>query len=371
VPASGLRIHLHQDAPIPLQIDMQVANGELVALVGPSGSGKTTVLRLIAGLHPPRQGRISCNGQTWLDSRQGIHLPPQARRVGIVFQDYALIPHLTALENLILAMDSGTGAQRKAKAQDLLARVRLEGLEQRRPAELSGGQQQRVAVARALAREPRVLLLDEPFSAVDMMTRRRLQRELALLRRSIHIPIIMVTHDLDEAAALADRICLLDHGSALQTDAPERLFRQPRTARVARLLGLTNIFTGTIEQIEGKESLVWGENRILLARPSGLPNAAVVDWYIPDSDIVLHRRDRPSRGERENPIAGIVSECVTLGAFTSVSLREASSGDCLQITLPTHAARRNSLEPGAEVSVSLLSTGIHLMLDAEVARAKD
>jgi molybdate transport system ATP-binding protein len=363
--ANHLKIALHQDAPIPLQVDLEVAAGELVALVGPSGSGKTTVLRLVAGLYPPRAGRISCDGQIWLDSPAGIHVPPQARRVGIVFQDYALFPHLSALENLTLAMDSGSRVQRRERARDLLARVHLEGLEQRRPHELSGGQQQRVAVARALARDPRVLLLDEPFSAVDMVTRRRLQRELALLRQSLDIPIILVTHDLDEAVTLADRICLLDRGSAVQTDTPERLFRHPRSARVARLLGLSNTFSGRIVRSGGEERLSWGRHRLTLGRPSGLADGAEVAWYIPQSDIVLQRADRPSRGERENPVAATVEEVAALGAQASVTLREESSGDRLKLSIPTHAARRNGLQPGAQVLVSLLAEAIHLMPAAQ------
>src|SRR5690606_21568120 len=137
---------------------------------------------------------------------------PQRRRIGMVFQDYALFPHLSALDNVIVAMGHVPSELRRERAQAWLTQVRLEGLETRYPAQLSGGQRQRVAVARALAREPDILLLDEPFSAVDQVTRRRLQRELARLRESIHIPMVLVTHDLDEANALADRLCVLYGG---------------------------------------------------------------------------------------------------------------------------------------------------------------
>ena len=176
--SAGLSVRLEQLEPIPLAAEFAVAAGELLALVGPSGSGKTTVLRCIAGLHRPRSGFIRCGEATWFDSENGADFAPQERSVGFVFQNYALFPHLTAIENVATALGHLPRGARASRARALLERVHLAGLENRRPAELSGGQQQRVAVARALAREPQVLLLDEPFSAVDQVTRRKLQREL-------------------------------------------------------------------------------------------------------------------------------------------------------------------------------------------------
>ncbi|MCC5858457.1 MAG: ABC transporter ATP-binding protein [Ectothiorhodospiraceae bacterium] len=359
--ASALVVELQAGRPIPLDVHLQVDSGELLALVGPSGSGKSTVLRAIAGLHRTRTGFVRCGAETWLCTQRGIRLRPQQRRVGLVFQDYALFPHLSALDNLVLAIDSGSLRWRREQARELLARVRLEGLEDRLPRQLSGGQQQRVAVARALARGPRVLLLDEPFSAVDMMTRERLQRELALLRRSIRIPIILVTHDLQEAVRLADRICVLHNGRSLQTGTPDTLFRQPASPHVARLLGRHNVFTGSVVRADGAERLAWGALRLELEKPTHLPHGTTVSWYIPDSDIVLHRRGRPSLGERENPVHGTVAECVPLGAQTSVTLRCRHTDDSLRLNVATHAAQRNGLEPGAEAAVSLLRKGIHIM----------
>ncbi len=358
-------MELRANRPIPLDVAFDVAPGELLALVGPSGSGKTTVLRAVAGLHAPARGRIHCAEQAWLDTDRRLRLSPQARRVGMVFQDYALFPHLSALQNLTLAMAGNNSAARRERARALLARVRLEGLEDRLPAQLSGGQQQRVAVARALARDPRVLLLDEPFSAVDMMTRDRLQRELAMLRRAIDIPIILVTHDLTEATSLADRICVLHDGRSLQTGTPDSLFRRPATPHVARLLGRQNVFRGIITRSGGEERLDWGGVLLELTRPTGLADGMPVHWYVPDSDIVLHRRGRPSLGERENPVKGVVEDCVILGAQTSVILRCNNGAGSLRLNVSSHAARRNGLEPGAAASVSLLAKGIHIMGGAD------
>ena len=177
---AGLSVVLNSAAPIALDVSLECAQGELLAIIGPSGAGKSTTLRAIAGLHHPASGSVICEGETWLDTDRALDVPAHRRRVGLVFQDYALFPHMTALANVMAAMGHLPVAQRAERAVTLLARVHLAGLEERRPAELSGGQQQRVAVARALARDPAVLLLDEPFSAVDRATRRRLQVELAL-----------------------------------------------------------------------------------------------------------------------------------------------------------------------------------------------
>ncbi|MFQ3622072.1 MAG: molybdenum ABC transporter ATP-binding protein [Acetobacteraceae bacterium] len=203
---------LRQEAPIPLDLAFALRAGEVTALFGPSGSGKTTVLRCLAGLHRPRAGRIGCNGVAWFDSDAGLWVPPHRRRVGLVFQDYALFPHMTAEANVAAALGHLPRAGRAARARELLSLVRLEQLAQRRPAELSGGQRQRVAVARALARDPEVLLLDEPFSALDRAVRIPLYAEIESLRARLACPIILVTHDFAEVARLADRVLVLDGG---------------------------------------------------------------------------------------------------------------------------------------------------------------
>ena len=236
--AAGLTVKFTQDAPIALDVEFAVAPGEILALVGPSGSGKSTTLRTIAGLYAPSGGKVSCQGSVWLDGEAGISVPPRERRAGMVFQSYALFPHLTAVENVIEALGDVPAGQRQTQARALLKRMHLDGLEDRLPAQLSGGQQQRVAVARALARRPDVLLLDEPFSAVDRVTRRRLRRELIELRRELSMPVILVTHDLDDVVRLADRMCVLNGGKILQTGTVEEVMARPASALVAELLDL-------------------------------------------------------------------------------------------------------------------------------------
>ncbi len=233
-----LSVVVRQATPVPLDAEISCDANELLALLGPSGSGKTTLLRIIAGLRACASGAIKVGGETWLSTNDGINKSPQDRGVGLVFQDYALFPHLTALDNVAIALGPMPKPEARNRARQLLAQVQLQGLESRRPHSLSGGESQRVAIARALARSPRVLLLDEPFSAVDRMTRVSLRSDLMALKSSLSIPIVLVTHDIDEAMQLADRVSILDHGRVLQSGTPAEVRAHPATPRVAAILGL-------------------------------------------------------------------------------------------------------------------------------------
>ncbi len=367
--AEGLRASIRQHAPIPLDAELACAPGELLALVGPSGSGKSTLLRCIAGLHTAGDGSIRCNGETWFDAAAAIDQPVQARRIGFVFQSYALFPHLSALENVAAALGGLTFAGRTERAHELLARVHLAGLEQRKPAALSGGQQQRVAVARALARDPAVLLLDEPFSAVDQVTRRKLQQELARLRTHLNIPMLLVTHDLDEARMLADRMVILHRGRTLQAGTPDEVMTRPQSAAIARLVGLHNLFEGTLAQDGGGLKLEWLGQRLEVNNIAGRAGDRVC-WVIPPEGVLLHRRERPSRGEAENPVSGSVQDCLRLGPFTQIRLVPDGGGEPIAFSVPTHVAERNDIAPGAAARVTLLAESIHLMPWEPLAEAR-
>ncbi len=361
----GLRARLRRHLPFPIAAEIGCAPGELVALIGPSGGGKTTMLRAIAGLERSVAGEIRCAGETWLDSARGLALPAQRRRVGFVFQDYALFPHLSALGNVAIALGHLGAGARRARARELLAAVHLEGLEERRPAELSGGQRQRVALARALAREPAVLLLDEPFSAVDQVTRRRLQRELVLLRRRFRIPTVLVTHDLEEARALADRLIAIDRGASLQEGTPAELHGRPANARVARLMDLGNLFEGrVVEQRRDPARTVieaLGTRIEARAAPRFAPGERVL-WVVPEASVIMHRRRQPSRGERENPLRGRLEELLVLGDRCAVRVRVgAGAREVVRFAVSAHVAARNGLAVGVDLAVSLVAEGIHLM----------
>ena len=364
---TGLRVRLSQHAPIPLDATLTCAPGETLALVGPSGSGKSTILRCIAGLRRPAEGRIECGGQTWFDAEAKIDRTPQQRSAGFVFQSYALFPHLSAQDNVSAALSHRPARERAGRARELLARVHLTGLEARKPAQLSGGQQQRVAVARALARDPQVLLLDEPFSAVDRVTRQKLYRELAELRHTLALPIVLVTHDLDEAAMLADTMSILHRGRTLQTGTPNDVMTRPADPLVARLVDMKNVFEGRVVSVGGKRAIAWHDVVLEADVPARFAEGVRVCWAIPMSGIVLHRRDRPSRGEHENPVAGVVAECVALGADTTVALRVTHAAVPLWVRVPTHVAERNRVRVGEPAQVSLLAEALHVMPWRDVA----
>ena len=207
-------------------VSLHVKDGELIALLGPSGSGKSTILRSIAGLYRPEHVMILAGGETWSDSASHIFTPPHRRAVGIVFQEYALFPHLTAIGNVMTALGHRPVGERRPRAEALLELVHLSDHAQRRPRQLSGGERQRVALARALAREPAVLLLDEPFAAVDRTVRRRLQEEVDQLRRTLDIPLVLVTHDFDDVVRLATRLLMLEHGKAIACGALKAALRR-------------------------------------------------------------------------------------------------------------------------------------------------
>jgi molybdate transport system ATP-binding protein len=282
-----------------------------------------------------------------------------------VFQSYALFPHLTAVENVMEALLDYPAGERRRRAAALLTRVHLGGLEGRKPAALSGGQQQRVAVARALARQPDVLLLDEPFSSVDRATRERLYQELAELRRDLQMPVILVTHDLEEAVILADRLTILAHGRTLQTGVPVDVMTRPESVEVARLVGLKNIFEAQVVAhcLERQHTrIAWRDKYLVTAlQPRFAPGTAVA-WTIPASHVLLHHTSRSAHSERQNPLAGVVAECLPLGERVAAVIHvDGRAETWLATTIPLHRARRQGLARGACVAVSLLAEGIHLM----------
>lgn len=220
------------------RVSLEIAKGELVALVGPSGCGKTTLLRLIAGLETPDAGDILLAGQSVLG------VPPEQRRVGLVFQNYALFPHMTVWQNVAYGLKFRRGEGLGVSA--LLELVGLTGLEDRKPAELSAGQQQRVALARALAPNPHILLLDEPLSALDAQLRQRLRTEIKRIQRTLKITTIYVTHDQEEALAIADRVAVMQTARVEHVGTPWEVYQHPKTEFVARFIGRGNLVTARV-----------------------------------------------------------------------------------------------------------------------------
>lgn len=217
-----------------LDVSLHIAEGEFVALYGPSGVGKTTLLRCLAGLELPEQGSIVVSGETWLDSVTRYNLPPQRRRVGYMFQDYALFPNMTVRGNLEFGLRQGADAKR---VDELLALMALGELQHRKPDSLSGGQKQRVALARALASQPRLLLLDEPFSALDAEMRLRLHDEILRLQKHFGITTVIVSHDVSEVCKLASHVMLLEAGRVVRQGRPTEMFSVGQTSGKFRFAG--------------------------------------------------------------------------------------------------------------------------------------
>jgi putative spermidine/putrescine transport system ATP-binding protein len=228
-------------------VDLTVAEGEFFAMLGPSGSGKTTCLRLISGFEKPTAGTIRIFGTN------AGNVPPNRRNVNTVFQDYALFPHMTVRENvgygpMVRGVDRRT---RNARADEMLALVKLEGYGDRKPSELSGGQRQRVALARALVNEPRVLLLDEPLGALDLKLREAMQEELKALQQRLGITFVFVTHDQGEALSMADRIAVFSEGRIAQIGTPSEIYHKPRSRFVADFVGSSNILPPAVAKVLG------------------------------------------------------------------------------------------------------------------------
>ena len=253
-------------------VDLAVAQGEFVTILGPSGSGKTTLLSLIAGLTTPTAGRIFIGGRDVTDATA------QERNIGLVFQSYALFPHMTVLENVLfpLGVRKIGGAEGKARALEALKLVRLDGLEDRRPSQLSGGQQQRVALARAIVFKPDILLLDEPLGALDRKLREELQVELKQLQRTLGVTTILVTHDQEEALSLSDRIMVLNHGKTQQVAAPAEAYLKPANRFVAEFLGIANF----VPLPDGRQGVVRPERVKLSANGAGKPARVMEAIYL-------------------------------------------------------------------------------------------
>lgn len=341
----SLAIELRHDAP-RLDFCASLPEGGIVALVGPSGSGKTSVLRALAGLLRPRHARIALGDAVWDDATH--HLPTRERPIGFVPQHYGLFPHLCARGNVEMALLSLPPAERRAQALALLDAAHVADCAERLPRALSGGQKQRVALARALARQPRLLLLDEPFSAVDRATRKSLYVELRQLHARRPTTMLLVTHDLEEAAQLASHLVLLDAGEVVQAGPAGETMTQPRNERAARLLDIPNIFSAT----RTDDGLRWGPHHLRIAMPDGV--MAPCRFAVLPQNVLLVRPDRPLGNHMENVLDGSVTELMLLGPEAVVWIAaEGLSDPPIQMRIPTRALERYRVATGSRVRFSL------------------
>ncbi len=299
---------LRQAGPIPIDVAFSCEPGQVLAIFGPSGSGKTTILRSIAGLYTPKEARVQAGAETWADTDARVSVPVHRRRVGLVFQEYALFPHLTAIGNVSTALGHLPRAKRRGRAEALLDLVHLSTHRDRRPAALSGGERQRVAVARALARDPAVLLLDEPFAAVDRSVRRHLQGEIDQLRRALDIPVILVTHDFDDVVRLATHLLLLDRGRMLALGPLDALTNRPDLPWLRETVGLGSVLGATVVRVLASRGLaeLAFQGGVLLAPSRALVEGMRVRLRIPAREVILARQ-QPSGLSLHNVWPGVVS----------------------------------------------------------------
>ncbi|MDB6009240.1 MAG: hypothetical protein JWL65_1490 [Gammaproteobacteria bacterium] len=348
----------YQGVPVVNDVSLDIGDGEFFVLLGPSGSGKSTLLRAVAGLSGVDHGRIALHG------RDVTHVAARGRGVGLVFQNYALFRHMTVAENIEFALRVRRvkASERRQRRQELLRLVALEGMDERLPAQLSGGQQQRVAVARALAHKPEVLLLDEPFGALDAKIREELRRTIRQVQRELGITTVLVTHDQEEAFALADRIGVMNHGRLLEMGRPNELYTRPATRFVATFLGAANLILAR----QTKEGIRFGERPVSARAAAPIHGAReheVVAVVRPEEIEVAPTRETLTSGYLAR---GAVDEILFTGALERMRIRleggpEAlalaySNGDgnpYLEVTRTQHEQRAFQVIHGQTVAIGV------------------
>ena len=345
----------HSVGGIELDVALEVSPGRCLALAGPSGAGKSTLLRLLAGIVRPDRGRITCGDDIWVDTIDGAWLPPERRRCGYVFQDYALFPHLSAWRNVAYGLRSTAAPDRKARALTLLEQLGLAHRADAKPATLSGGERQRVALARALAPGPAVLLLDEPLSALDARTRADATRQLTATLRSLEVPVVLVTHEFSEAALLGDEIGIIDHGTIVQRGSASDLASRPTSAFVADFTGAV-VLTGTARTHTGDLTIVdldGGGVACTTDRGSGRVALSVYPW-----EITITSPHAAPDESAQNRLSAQITSVTTVGTRVRLGL---SAGQPLAAEITGRALEDLHLAVGAQVLATWKATATRLV----------
>jgi molybdate transport system ATP-binding protein len=337
-------------------LSLPLGQPHVVVLFGPSGAGKSTVLRCIAGLERPDHGRIQCGDEKWFGADERESIPPYSRSVGYLFQDYALFPHLTVLQNIAYPLRGLTKKERAERVEAMMHLWKLEGLGARYPAALSGGQQQRVALARALIRQPKLLLLDEPLSALDLPTREELRGELRRVLREWKGPTLLVTHDPVEALNLGDRLAVMTEGRIQQVGLPEEVFSRPANERVAAVVGVDTVMIG--RKVDRRGDLIALEvNGVQLWAVARSPNQERFYLSIRSEDVTIERGTSEMSSAR-NHLKGRVREIQTMGAVAKVKV------DCaflITALITRQSIQDLGLAEGVEVVAKIKATAVHLI----------
>jgi putative spermidine/putrescine transport system ATP-binding protein len=343
-------------------IDLHIPAGAYCCLLGPSGCGKTTILRMIAGHESPTQGAVLIDGENV------VGLPPVRRGTAMMFQSYALFPHLSCADNVAfnLKVRGVAKTERRKRALDMLDRVRMKPFADRLPAQLSGGQQQRIALARALITNPRVLLLDEPLSALDEFLRLQMRGELRRIQAEFGITFIHVTHTQMEAIALADLVVVMDQGRIEQAASAREVYDSPRTGYVARFMGGQNVLSGTVERHEADTvTLRSGSRHIrLTAPPSGVGVGSLFEVAV-RRDHVRLRRNNPGAGETPvNTVSGRVAAIEYQGTWLKITIEEACAEEFV-VNVPDSVFFADPLAMGDPVVAQWDAEEVHFLTNAK------
>ena len=339
------------------------APGGLITLFGPSGSGKSLTLQTIAGTIQPDAGRIALAGQPIFDSSSGLNLPAQKRRVGYVPQHYALFPHLSVADNIGFGLARLPRWTRRQRIAELLRNFDLEALAERRPRQLSGGQQQRVALARALAVQPALLLLDEPFSALDAALRGALRQELAEVQKRWNISMLIVTHDLSDVFALGQRVIVYDNGRVIQQGSRDEVFFRPTSRRVAEFVQTGNILPAVVERVAGDTLWLRWCGHLLATNAQPLAVGTPVYVCIRPTQILIVRPDRFATRQRQNVLSGsIVHTDMQAETYTlHLRLDDSEAPYDLEIVLPGYVYHRLALQTTPHLVVELSPQHLHVI----------
>jgi molybdate transport system ATP-binding protein len=336
-----------------------MTRGSILVIFGPSGAGKTTILRAIAGLLRPDRGRVVVDGREWFDQRRDRFVRPQERRIGYVAQDTALFPHLSVTANVEYGLRAAAPEARRQRARAVLDLVGARGLEARWPRQLSGGQAQRVALARALAPSPSLLLLDEPFGALDASTRRELRSEVRGMLRETGTSAILVTHDRLEAMAMGDDLAVMVDGELRQIGSVQEVFRSPADPAVARSLGVETVVPAVVEgEREGLVTLRIGEAALVAV--GDVPAGTEAFACMRAEDVLIQVIDRgvPAVGSARNHLAGRVVSIENEGAIDRVTV---DCGFRLVAAITRQSSEELALRPASAVTVAIKATAIHLV----------
>jgi molybdate transport system ATP-binding protein len=343
----------------------------LTVLFGPSGSGKTLTLQTIAGWIEPDSGMIGVNGVLYFDKREGVNLPIHRRRIGYVFQEPSLFPHMTIFENIAYGISGLPFPEKKQRVNRMIERMRLTGLEKSFPHQISGGQKQRAALARALVASPLLLLLDEPFASLDNPVREKLRLDLLIIGKENCIPLIFVTHDVEEAFVLADEVVVLNDGRVEQTGSKEDIFYRPQTHNVAKFFGVKNIFDGKVMDIrpEEEEMTVWVEEKGFQASIPYRKETGKGEWVrfcIRPEEIMILKEDRPvKRSLKANVFTGKIARIVEKGAEHMLFFKQSRDDYDFEISLSNLAYRSLRIKEGQLVKVAFKWESIWLIPEEE------